>query len=136
MHIWLLLLVACNVKCIDFRYHSHNEGTELLISLNKTYPELCYLYSIGFSENNRSESVFFPQNKIILRELWVLQISENVHKRTPGRPRVKSVANMHGDETVGRALMFQLAQFLLEGYHKDPVATQVVNNYELHLMPR
>lgn len=78
----------------------------------------------------------FLIKKVAFRELWVLQISENVHKRTPGRPRVKSVANMHGDETVGRALMFQLAQFLLEGYQKDPVATEIVNNYELHLMPR
>ena len=59
MHIWLLLLVACYVKCIDFRYHSHNEGTELLKSLNNTYPELCSLYSIGFSGQKRSENSFF-----------------------------------------------------------------------------
>ena len=43
---------------------------------------------------------------------------------------------MHGDETVGKALMFQLAQFLLEGYETDPVAAEIVNNYDLHLMPR
>ena len=76
------------------------------------------------------------QLDIFLRELWVLQITDNVKKRTPGRPRVKLVANMHGDETVGRELTFQLAQFILENYQTDETAKKLLYDYDLHLMPR
>ena len=55
-------------------------------------------------------------------------------RRTPGRPRVKIVANMHGDETVGRELTFQLAQFILEN-QEDPTAKFLLDNIDLHLMP-
>ena len=65
-----------------------------------------------------------------------MQITDNVQKRTPGRPRVKLVANMHGDETVGRELTFQLAQFILENHENDTIAKSLLHDYDLHLMPR
>lgn len=72
----------------------------------------------------------------LFRELWVLQITDNVKTRTPGRPRVKIVANMHGDETTGREHTFQLAQFITENYQTDPIAKYLIKNIDLHLMPR
>ena len=65
-----------------------------------------------------------------------MQITDNVKTRTPGRPRVKIVSNMHGDETIGRELTFQLAQFIVENYESDPVAQYLLKNIDLHLMPR
>ena len=43
---------------------------------------------------------------------------------------------MHGDETVGRELTFQLAQFILENYQTDETAKKLLYDYDLHLMPR
>ncbi|KAK0183064.1 hypothetical protein PV327_001139 [Microctonus hyperodae] len=47
---------------------------------------------------------------------------------------VKYVANMHGDESVGRQLLIYLAQFLLKNY-KNPRIGKLVNTTDIFLMP-
>ena len=68
-------------------YHNYNELTDFLININSEFPDITNLFSIGQSVQGR--------------ELWVLEISDN-----PGinevEPEFKYIANMHGDETVGR----------------------------------
>ena len=54
------------------------------------------------------------------KELWVLQISKGVQKeRALLKPMVKYIANMHGDETVGRELMLTFPEYLLRAYESD-----------------
>uniref|UniRef100_A0A383VL25 Peptidase M14 domain-containing protein n=1 Tax=Tetradesmus obliquus TaxID=3088 RepID=A0A383VL25_TETOB len=66
--------------------------------------------------------------------LWVLEISDN-----PGlqeaEPNFKYVANMHGDETSGRALLPLLAEWLCENYQTDERATRMVRDMHLFIMP-
>eukprot|EP00249_Psilotum_nudum_P024692 c29265_g2_i5 orf=101-1795(-) len=78
------------------------------------------LYSIGKS------SMGFP--------LWVLEISDK-----PGgmeaEPAFKYIGNMHGDEPVGREILLMLANWLCINYLKDSLATFIVQNAHLHLLP-
>lgn len=69
------------------------------------------------------------------RDLLVLEISENVSQRSLGEPMVKYVANMHGDEAVGRQLLIILGQYLLNEYGKDYRITRLVNQTDIYLMP-
>merc|ERR550519_2472518 len=70
------------------------------------------------------------------RDLLVLQISKGVQKeREVGKPMFKWVANMHGNEAVGRQLVMFLSQYLLENYGEDHRVTALVNNTDLWLMP-
>jgi len=46
---------------------------------------------------------FFPG-----RDLWVMVVSSSPYKHVLGVPNVKYVANMHGNEAVGRELMLHL----------------------------
>jgi carboxypeptidase D len=128
----LLIVCACNCVSIgkqlpveDFlyptQYHSYEEITNLFRDLNSTYPHLARLHSIGKSVQNRN--------------LWVLEISKNIHNRSLGEPMFKYVANMHGDETVGRELMVFLAQYLLKNYGLDDRVTKLVNTTDIFLMP-
>ena len=103
------------------QYHNYEQLTRLFQNLNTTYPYLARLHSIGKSVQDR--------------ELWVLEISENVAERRLGKPMFKYVANMHGDETIGRELMIYLAQYLLRNYGVDERVTHIVNTTDIFLMP-
>lgn len=48
--------------------------------------------------------------KILGRDLWVMVVSSSPYEHMIGKPDVKYVANMHGNEAVGRELMLHLIQ--------------------------
>ncbi|XP_071716188.1 carboxypeptidase SOL1 [Rutidosis leptorrhynchoides] len=66
--------------------------------------------------------------------LWVMEISNNPGKEE-AKPAFKFVGNVHGDEPVGRELMLLLANWLCDNYNKDPMATLIVDNVHLHILP-
>ncbi|KYM95838.1 Carboxypeptidase D [Cyphomyrmex costatus] len=102
-------------------YIHYEDLRRLFDSLANRYPNLARVLSIGKSVEGR--------------ELLVLEISENVGKRSPGEPMVKYVANMHGDEVVGRQLLIILGQYLLDSYGKNDRITWLVNQTDIYLMP-
>ena len=131
----VVLLLAClNGICqsksvarvFDFKidtskYHNSNAVYTLARELKESYPTLFDFYSIGKSVKQR--------------DLIVFKISKDVGTRELGKPMFKYVANMHGDETVGRELVIYLAQYLLHQYDSDERISALVNNTEIHLMP-
>ncbi|XP_053976263.1 carboxypeptidase D-like [Hylaeus volcanicus] len=102
-------------------YTHYEELKQLFNLLAEKYPSLARVFSIGKSVEGR--------------DLLVLEISENVRERKLGEPMVKYVANMHGDEAVGRELLIYLGQYLLRNYGKDERVTKLVNNTDIFLMP-
>ena len=121
MRNYILLISVCFCS-IDFVYHNYEQATQLMRQLEQDYPNLCKLYSIGKSVQDR--------------ELWVLQVTKDVENRKNLlKPRVKWVANMHGDETVGRELTFQMAQYLTQNYETNQTVADFLERIDLHLMP-
>ncbi|CAK9809820.1 Carboxypeptidase D [Anthophora quadrimaculata] len=102
-------------------YTHYEELQQLFSSLAQKYPKLAKVFSIGKSVEGR--------------DLLVIEISENVRERKLCEPMVKYVANMHGDEAVGRELLVYLAQYLLYNYGKDERVTKLVNSTDIFLMP-
>lgn len=103
------------------RYIDYDELTNLFKKLETENSHIAKLMSVGKSVQNR--------------ELWVLEIHANVGNRSLLTPMFKYVANMHGDETVGRQLMIYLAQYLIYNYGKDDRVTRLVNSTDIYLMP-
>ena len=101
-------------------YHDYNELTEFLVNISNTYPSITNLISIGQSVQGR--------------ELWVIEISDN-----PGvnevEPEFRYIANMHGDETVGREMSVYLIDWLCSNYGVSERATNLINNTSIHIMP-
>lgn len=64
--------------------------------------------------NNYKIIIKTAQNKINYlftgRDLWVMVVSSSPYEHMIGKPDVKYVANMHGNEAVGRELMLHLIQ--------------------------
>lgn len=52
-----------------------------------------------------------------------------------GKPEFKYIANMHGNEVVGREMLLLLAQVFCENYGKNPLLTAMLNYTRIHLMP-
>lgn len=89
----------------DWTHHNFDQMTAYLQDLHRQYPKITRLYSIGKSVQGR--------------KLWVVEISDNPGKHEPGEPEFKYVANMHGNEVVGRELLLHLAKAFCENYGRD-----------------
>jgi len=111
--------------CVDnidmSAYHSHTSMTRVLQGLEQKYSSLAKLHNIGMSVQGR--------------ELWAIQISDNVNTREVGEPKFKYVANMHGNEAVGRELLIYLAQYLLDNYATNGTVKDLVDTTDIWLMP-
>jgi len=109
-------------KQFSTSYPNHQRVSEIFDEMQKVFPTLAKKYSIGQSVNQS--------------DLWVINIAENVNKPRPLlRPMVKIVANIHGDEALGRALSLMLATKLLQGYHsKEPRIMKLLKNTDIHIL--
>lgn len=103
------------------RYLSYDELTNLFKKLESDYPQIASVTSVGRSVRNR--------------ELWAIELNANVNNRSLLTPMFKYVANMHGDESIGRQLMIYLAQYLIYNYGKDERVTKLLNTTDIYLMP-
>ena len=69
--------------------------------------------------------------------MWVMVVSRSPYEHMIGKPNVKYVANMHGNEVLGRELLLHLAEHLCDGYISgDEDIRNLVDSTRIHLMPR
>ncbi|XP_037533714.1 carboxypeptidase D [Nematolebias whitei] len=103
------------------KYYNYVDLTERFRSLAQRHPHIANLSSVGRSVEGR--------------ELWVMRITLDPEKDSPGRPRFKYVGNMHGDETVSRQVLVYLVEYLLSRYGEEPRVTELVNSTDIYIMP-
>lgn len=120
--------VDYEIEKLDFKtptelhkHHHHDEMVKLLQALNRKFSEISRLYSIGKSVEGR--------------ELWVLEISDKPGVHQVLKPEFRYIANMHGNEVVGRELLLNLAKLLLENYGSNSLITALINSTRIHLLP-
>lgn len=101
-------------------YMSNADLENAMMSLNRRCSGISRVYSIG-------KSVWGVP-------LWVMEISDKPGKEE-AEPAFKYIGNVHGDEPVGRELLILLANWLCDNYMKDPLATLIVDNVHLHILP-
>lgn len=107
---------------IEFAYHNYEAMTNLLHNISTNFPELVRVYSIGKSVQGR--------------QLWVALITKDPHTDDQLlKPNVKYVANMHGNEVVGRELLLQLLVYLVNSYPSNQYIKYLLDNTRIHLMP-
>lgn len=103
-------------------YPTVAEIGEILGDIETAYPTMARRFTWGQSVQGR--------------DLWGIVISDNVDQ-TEAEPEVRLSSTMHGDEVVGIVMALNFAQYLTENYGQpgyDDV-TNLVDNYEIHLMP-
>jgi len=100
---------------------SNDDMYNRMQTLATNYPHLTNLFSIGKSVSGV--------------ELMVLEISNNPGDRTENKPDFKYIANMHGDEVVGRELCMKFMELVLTNYGTDPAITRLVTDTHMFIMP-
>jgi len=101
-------------------YHNYDQLKGVLEELSKA--EVVRRYTIGQSELGRDiEALVLSDSPGGERELLKLM--------------VKLVANMHGDEAVGREMLVALAQHLAVNYATDKRVQNLLKSVEIHLVP-
>lgn len=106
---------------VQFVHHNFTAMEQTLKIIAKNYPNITRLYSIGKSVEGR--------------DLWVMEITKTPGKHDPNKPEVKYIANMHGNEVVGRECLLLLLKYLCENYGSDEQATRIIDTIRLHVMP-
>lgn len=103
-------------------YPTHAEIGQILADLAAAHPTRARTFQWGTSIQGRA--------------LWGLVISDNVQS-SEAEPEVRLSSSMHGDEVTGLILTLDFANYLLSNYGvagREDV-TNLVDNYEIHLMP-
>ncbi|XP_041834096.1 carboxypeptidase M [Melanotaenia boesemani] len=118
----LPLLFFTSIWTLEFRYHNNREIEQYLLQVNTTNPDITYLYSIGKSVRGQ--------------QLWVLALGVSPRHHTVGIPEFKYVANMHGNEVLGRVLLLQLIDDLVRGYRNNETwSLQLLKSTRIHILP-
>ncbi len=108
----------------DAGYPSPEAIIARLKSLQNKFPQIITLIEIG--KSNEGRPLMFAR----------VTAPEKVgSKAIKDRPEFKYVANMHGDEIVGRELMSKLIEDLASNYGKDTQVTRILDQVQVYIMP-
>lgn len=103
-------------------YLNNDEIGELFERLGKDYPTLAQPYAIGRTTQNRS------MHALALDAL-------DADNGDLLRPMIKLVANIHGDEALGRQIILYMAEHLASSYETDEQVQQLLNTTIIHFLP-
>lgn len=95
--------------------------TWLLKEFAREHSNIARLYDIGKSVQNR--------------KLWVMEISDQPGIHEPMEPEVKLVANIHGNEVIGKEVLLHFIRYLCHNYNVNQRVTQLVNTTRIHILP-
>jgi len=120
----LLLTLAVTVRSeVNFKHHNNTEMAAVLQQVHNRCPDITRLYTLSEPSVNG-----IP--------LYVLEITDNPGKHELMEPEMKYIANMHGNEVLGRELLLHLANYLCEEYLSgNPDIKKLVDETRIHLMP-
>ena len=105
---------------VPAQYHTYITLTTDLQQIAADYPSIVRLVSIGQSVQGR--------------ELWFVKLTDNpdVEENEPG---LTYISSMHGDEVVGKELLFNLIDYITDNYGTDPRITTLIDTTEIWIMP-
>jgi hypothetical protein len=100
-------------------YHNYQALTDELKRLAASFQDIAHVSSIGKSAQGR--------------DIWMMTISDNVDS-DEREPEFLYIANMHGDEVVGRELSIYHIRRLLNEYGQNPRITNLINHSKIFII--
>lgn len=103
----------------DEGYYTQETMTSKLKQWEQAFPTKTRLFSLGKSVEGA--------------DIWCMELSKNPGSQIEFRPNVKYIANMHGDEVVGRELLMRFIEMVLTS--SDPSITELLENMNIFIVP-
>lgn len=108
---------------LDFRHHDNEEIPRVLASIHGRCPNITRVYTLS-------------ERSVQGVPLYVIEFSTTPGYHQIYHPEFKYIANMHGNEVLGRELLLHLAHHLCELYLAgDQEVQTLVNLTRIHLLP-
>merc|ERR1712095_108916 len=115
--------IFVNANNLEFKHHNNTELAAILQQVHNKCPDISRLYT-------RSE----PSVEGV--PLYVLEFSDNPGHHELTEPEMKYVANMHGNEVLGRELLLHLSEHICQSYLEgDKDMKQLVHSTRIHILP-
>jgi len=116
----LMSLAAAN---LEFKHHNNTELAAILQQVHNKCPDISRLYTLS-------------EPSVRGVPLYVLEFSDKPGHHELTEPEMKYVANMHGNEVLGRELLLHLADHICSAYLAgDKEMTALVHSTRIHLLP-
>merc|ERR1719410_3271142 len=108
---------------IQFKHHNNTELAAILQQVHNKCPDISRLYTLS---EPSVEGV----------PLYVLEFSDNPGHHELTEPERKDVANMHGNEVLGRELLLHLSDHICQSYLAgDADIKALVHSTRIHILP-
>ena len=113
-----------------------------LYTLSETSVNGVPLYVLEFTDHpGKHEISKYSQQFAIIQSIlkilsYIFAVKCNPYLYLTVEPEMKFIANMHGNEVLGRELLLHLADHLCESYQaKDADVRKLIDSTRIHLMP-
>jgi hypothetical protein len=103
------------------QYYTYDEWVKILFDLQKKYPNLCTVESIGKSRMGR--------------DMYVMTITAKNTGKDTDKPAVWVDGAIHGNEVNGITCSLYLAWYLLTRYDYDPRVYESLNRSTVYILP-
>jgi len=120
--ITICMLATIQTK-VEFKHHNNTEMAAILQKVHNECPDISRLYTLS-------------EQSVLGVPLYVLEFSDHPGHHELGEPEMKYIANMHGNEVLGRELLLHLADHLCTSYLAgDQDIVKLVDSTRIHLLP-
>lgn len=125
--IFLVLLLSSVVSGkgkVDLTFDHFYDGpavVETVKKLNKAYPELTELHSLGKTVEGR--------------DIWMLQINNSKTGDDLSKPGIYVDGTIHGNEVQATEVCLYLAWYLLDSYGENEMITDLVDSRAFYIVP-
>jgi len=104
------------------RYHSYNEMVEILQKLEKTYPQLIKVRSIGKSFEGRN--------------LMIAEVTNYLTGSVDKKPGIYIDGNLHAGEVTGAETALHTLWCLVSFYGSDKIITDLLDHLVFYILPK
>merc|ERR1711988_1166515 len=119
----LCLSLAAIHANIEFKHHNNTQLAAILQQIHNKCPDVTRLYTLS-------------EPSVQGVPLYVLEFSDKPGHHELMEPEMKYIANMHGNEVLGRELLLHLAHHICNSYLEgDPEMKELVHSTRIHLLP-